>query len=788
MAQTPVTASVFYNSTAQTTIYTVPVGKTAVVKGVLATSQVTSYDTVGLNKVSGGITYPIVVGQTTGYPAIGSSTYYQGYPSVRSINLLQSPITLAAGDSITISSSDTSYYKALTAIYDTTYLIANIAYLNGYYIAVGADTTGLGLILTSTDGITYTRRTFAYSLSLRNVTYGNGYYVVCNATGGVIHYSTDLITWTQVTLPSTSPCYALTYGGAKFVTGGTSGISYYATTTPLVWTASTVFSTDLIQSLSYIGTNWFYGTAGVSYYTADFTTYTQPYMSLASGQSNSTHSAICASNNKVMLVNNLTPSTYPNTFLRTSTAGVTWSAQTTTANSVGSSGTKIKYAANGAYYIMQYYNSGSMYYLRSSDGTTWVQDQETSWGLTGASTGGYRNVSPAYLNTTNATYQGVCLTYFEASSMFYIGCTNVATNGTMSGANFATFSASNLVSGAYYANMTPIQVGNPFNGSWRQFYYYYNGGNYGAPSHYGSSTTNGADGQSNAGIYSAGYTVCAAVLPNSPIYMVGMTNGWVVSCSTYSQSPVQYIGPSTVPTGITWGNISGQTCVGMCRGGELSTSPFVIIWDNGYTAVTTNQGATWTMVNVGVSGYPSNTMGLGGGSNIQFNNGKFFLLASSGLILTSTDGLIWETMPTNVESIYYLNSQNIYLSPSSLSVSATGVVNAFTGKTNPYSTSVTYTNRMAYANSEYYLLSQNNTLYRSSDLTTWSSKSFSTTTANDAVYVSSPSAVAYSGSGTSIVTAYARASSPISSYTSKPFTPSTSIYIGNATAAIVEIT
>jgi len=227
MAQTPKSASVIYSSTTPTTIYTVPGGATAVVKGVLASSSVANFDTVTLNKVSGGVTYPLARSQQTGYAAYTSSTYYPAGAGQVSVNLLASPITLAAGDSISISSADTSYYKVATATYSSNWKIGNIAYLNGYYVVVGQDTsTGNGLILTSTDGITYTQRTFSYAFYLSNVTYGNGYYVVCNTTGGAVHYSTDLVTWTAATLPSTVACYAITYGNGKFVVGGAGGYYY----------------------------------------------------------------------------------------------------------------------------------------------------------------------------------------------------------------------------------------------------------------------------------------------------------------------------------------------------------------------------------------------------------------------------------------------------------------------------------------------------------------------------------------------------------------------------------
>jgi hypothetical protein len=795
MAQTPISTSVLYNSSTPTTIYTVPSGKTAVVKGVLATSLTAAYDAVTVNKVSGGTTYPIVKNTVSGYDTQTSTYYWE--KGVATLNLLEAPITLAAGDSISISTTGTSYYKTEKAVNSTDYRIGNIAYLNGNYIAVGIEnSTGVSLILTSTDGITYIRQTISALVYLTNVTYGNGYYVVCNATGGTIHYSTDLVTWTAVSLPTTNACYAITYGGDKFVTGGANGASYYATSTPLSWTASTIFNGNVIYSIAYIGTNYFFGVAGTSYYTADFATYTQPYVSMASTD---TMNSFTVSNNKVLATNTKVPFNNPNTFLRTSADGVSFANQTTVANGMINYPGYPVYAANGGYFIYRYYNSGNNgEYITSSNGLTWSPDTYSA--LTGYNQTGGTSMSAAWLNTSVGTYQNKILVYQYASGNYYIQGANINTSGQIVSQNFS------FTSSVYQASTwqgEPVFAGNPFNGSWRSIGYYANGGANSTPFYYGTSSTAGSDSQKNNGIdnasygYTVGYGISVGVMPNNAWFFAGTTNGWVLRSVGASNGWGPYMGNPTWitnPTGFDWNAAGGGSSgvVGFARSGDLSTSIMIILWANGYYARTVNQGTNWTFGNIGMSNIPSHASMFN--SPIAYNNGKFYVINSGGgQIASSTDGITWTTMVSNIDNIYYLNSQNVFTNTAgSIITSATGVVDTFTLKyTNANFAGNTSTNKLIYANSTYYTVDNGSNLYASSDLITWTNKQFNTTQINDVNYFgpSSYGGLAYSGTGTGIVVSQAKASgsADTTGNIGKIFTPSSSIYVGNATASIVQI-
>ncbi len=794
MAQTPISATAVYNSSTPTTIYTVPAGRTAVVKGVLATSVVSTFDQVTLNKVSGGATYPIVINAYTGWDIATSSYYYER--ENKAVNLLSSPITLGAGDSISISTAGTPYYKAELVLNSSTYKITNITYLNGYYVVLGNDTADAsGLILTSTDGITYTRRTTSFIGTFSNATFGNGYYVVCNTTGASIHYSTDLVTWTSVSLPTTSPSYAITYGGGKFVVGGDSGVSWYATSTPLSWTAATVYSSDNINAIAYIGTDYFYGTAGTSYYTADFTTFTQNYKPATT----LTYS-LAASSDKVLSTTANAPTSAPNTFLRRSSSGVTWAAQSTVANSIAFQSFPL-YSPNGGYLIYTYYqNPGDpLRVLTSGDGITWATQSLTylNYGQVG-----FQSYVPFYA-ATNASYNNKILGYNQGNpndgnpSSYYINVSNISTAGVMSTNSFNGTPMSNF-SSSWTLNYTPVLIANGFDGTWKALPYYTDGGANTAASYYGTTTgltsTTGAVSYSGTG--GVGYVVSGGTISGSAVYLAGTSIGGILRASNSSSGFTvppwfgnqAHYGSGTNPPGLIWSLVSGTAVCGFAKSGNTSTSINVIVWANGVVAASSNQGDSWTMTKSPFASI-STQNALHNAQPIAFGNGLFYLIDSNGQVATSADGITWTTNARAVQSIYNLNSQNVFLGQDKIFTS-TGVT-TFTKRELPSSSYASRaTNRMVYISSTYYLFDSSN-LYSTSDLITWGTgRSFSSSTINNLTYITaSHYGVSYSGSGTTaaIASAYLNSVSSSSGKVAKPVTLSSSLFCGNATASIVEI-
>ena len=109
-----------------------------------------------------------------------------------------------------------------------------------------------GDLRTSTDGITFTTRTSAFTASdVRSGAYGAGRYVIVGAAGKIAT-STDAITWALATSPFAGGDTILrcTYGGGQFVAVGTSG---KIATSPdgLTWTLRSSGTTATFNGVAY---------------------------------------------------------------------------------------------------------------------------------------------------------------------------------------------------------------------------------------------------------------------------------------------------------------------------------------------------------------------------------------------------------------------------------------------------------------------------------------------------------------------------------------------------------
>jgi hypothetical protein len=94
----------------------------------------------------------------------------------------------------------------------------DIAYGNSTFVAVG----GSGLVLTSTDGITWTKRN-AGTNNLQGVTYGNGTFVAVGLSGKILTSSDNGAHWTPRASNITTPLDGVTYGNGTFVAVGWGG-------------------------------------------------------------------------------------------------------------------------------------------------------------------------------------------------------------------------------------------------------------------------------------------------------------------------------------------------------------------------------------------------------------------------------------------------------------------------------------------------------------------------------------------------------------------------------------
>lgn len=785
MPQTPKSASVVFSSTTPTTIYTVPSGATAVVKSVLSASAIGGFPSVTINKVSGGVTYPITVNAPIGYQATSGTGF--AYPGDTTLNLLNGPITLAAGESISISTSTAGQYKFPAATFASTspgFKIANINYVNGFYVAVGFDSvTGFGLILTSPDGNTWTRRTFNNAINLTDIAFGNGFYVVVGRnSGNRIFHSTDLATWTARSIPNYN-LNCVTFGNGKFVAGGNGGRALYtATNDPTsTWTAVLMnANSQEINTVLTIGTTWAFGSAGEYSYTTDLVTYTMPYYPYESvvgaGGGTTGYTAVDSAGNVFATLQNPTPSTNPNeTLFRSTNQGRSFTAVTLpTAGTVPTQVVRPFFFGNGSEILWMTFHPGNSRYVNSTDGVTWTNQNFTGTNATQLGTWYNRNL----YNLTTAVYNGF---WAYTDSNNNVNLLQVDSSGIVSNGVAFSNSGSNI-------NMTNDGVmtatGNASTGAWMAMGI--NPSGLLAAQWYGSSMTNGSNGQTANNLFdpnSWGNPCVSCTRPGSNGFIVGTRAGYFLASSSTTGGYAVMNG-----TERPWGNTS---IVGLAVDGNLSTSKIVMITSDGKTAYSVNQGNDWTEGGR-IQSANFESINYGTQTALTYGGGVWLAQNDNGAVWSSTDGINWVGNPFNMQYMASVNSKNIMLQTVGGVYTDGTSVDVFNRIPSTFNFSTYPSIRRIQFVSGRYLLSGNNAIISSTDLVSFVSNSFSSTQINNVQFISIASgsavALAYSGSGGNLVAGNAlRSSSVDNANISTETLAATALTVGTTTAGIVEI-
>lgn len=786
MAQTPISASVAFNSSTPTTIYTVPGGATAVVKSVLSSSVVGGYPSVTINKVSSGVTYPIVVNTVTGYNTTTGTGY--GYQGDATLNLLNGPITLAAGDSLSISTSTAASYKFPTNITPTTnpfQRISNIEYFNGTYVAVGSDTsTGYGLILTSTDAITWTKQTFNFAIDLADIAYDGttNYVVVGRNNASKLYYSTNLTSWTQQNAPNSSDMHCITFGNGKFVAGGAAGASWYSNTSaPTAWTAFPANSGDAINTVLTIGTTWAFGSTGFYTYTSNFVTFTTPFLFRYLGSATTQGWIDVNSAGKIFLGNSAySPTSEP--------AGSLWQS-----TNQGASYTNIDLTGlsplpqdpikpycfgNGGYVAFsQTHNYAQSRYVRSSDGVTWVADEYT--GPFASEGGGSFYGNNLFGSIATSPTHCALFNYLSSDKILIL---QASSSGVLSAAISFT-NPQTSVYGIGYGQFVPI--GNMTNGAWVAVSVYVPNPDQ-AAQFYGGSIAGGGSTTNAINLYaisSWGFPNCGTSVPFTNGFLVGTTTGYVMR----STSTTTGYGPQN-------GTVRpfGSTPIhGMAKSGNTATSRIVYITAAGYTAYSIDQGASWTVGGRINSSFQYAYMGSG--QPLIYNGGYFIAMDIYGAVYYSTNAIEWFGNPTSIQYMSTVNSKNIMVRASAgiaytNGTSLDGFV--FAAQSIDFGTFPSI-RRVEYVNSTY-IIGRQNSLVTSTDLSTFTTTSLVNLQINDQQFVSpsgsSALSLAYSGAGNNLVVGAAlRAPNADNVSISQPIPLSTALSVGVTTAGIVEI-
>jgi hypothetical protein len=93
--------------------------------------------------------------------------------------------------------------------------LKSVTYGNGLFVVVGWN----GTILTSRDGVNWTKQAPGTSNGLQGVAYGNGTFVAVGNSGTILT-SRDGVRWTQRSLPTKGWLTGVAYGNSTFVAVG----------------------------------------------------------------------------------------------------------------------------------------------------------------------------------------------------------------------------------------------------------------------------------------------------------------------------------------------------------------------------------------------------------------------------------------------------------------------------------------------------------------------------------------------------------------------------------------
>jgi len=123
----------------------------------------------------------------------------------------------------------------------------------GLFVTVGDN----GIILTSSDGISWTKRTSGTTKNLYGVTYGNSTFVTVG-DNGTIFTSSSGTSWTSRTSGTTKNLYGVTYGDGLFVTVGDNA-TILTSSDGTTWTNTSTNKRTTLRYFSKADTNHLYG-------------------------------------------------------------------------------------------------------------------------------------------------------------------------------------------------------------------------------------------------------------------------------------------------------------------------------------------------------------------------------------------------------------------------------------------------------------------------------------------------------------------------------------------------
>lgn len=486
-----------------------------------------------------------------------------------------------------------------------------IAYGNGLFVAVG----GLGTVVTSPDGVTWTVRSSGSTNNLNGVGFGNGIFVAVGAHGTVLT-SPDGVTWTTRISGSANDLNGVAYGNGFFVVVGGNGYNIGSTlltsSTGISWTSRTTGITASLYGVGFgNGTFVVVGYGGVILTSTDGV----GWPARSSGY-DMVFSFLSVTYGNGMFVVVGKGVGYPDSYIYTSPDGITWTSRV--ANHNGGELTAVSFG-NGTFVA-----AGRAALVTSPDGVSWtdrdfpdtpefhaVSFGNGSFVAVGALS--YEYVMSAIATSPN----GVGWVIRNSGSTKDLYC--IATgNGKLVVGGEATILTS--PTGADWTTQTPGTTYVLAGVGWGN-------GNFVAVGYHTVLTSPDgvtwtsrtiAAGSLNGVAWGGGAFV--AVGDQGSIYSSTDGVGW----------PARNSGTSQHLTGIAYGN-----------------GVFVAVGSSG-TILTSSDGVTWTSRSSGT------TVSLSG---ITFGNGVF-VAVGDGRVLTSANGINWNSpqfISWNLRGIAYGN-------------------------------------------------------------------------------------------------------------------------------------
>lgn len=252
-----------------------------------------------------------------------------------------------------------------------------IVYANGLFIAYDNKWQYNGNVVTSTDGINwsrYPRPVANKNIYAESITYGQGLYVMVGFSG-IIETSTNGQTWTSRTSGSTSQFYSITYGNGLFVACGAAGL-LKSSTDGITWDTRTAGTTNYIQKVVYgnglyvyanFGTSLGTSTDGISWTYATVTSFVNDTVSNIYDITYGNGTYVAVGTKGISGV-----SGGRSGYIATSTDAVTWTSRSTIYSYID----LVDYT-NGVFFIKGFYYYGNdtndyrTFNQTSTDGITW---------------------------------------------------------------------------------------------------------------------------------------------------------------------------------------------------------------------------------------------------------------------------------------------------------------------------------------------------------------------------------------------------------------------------------